>query len=95
MPLELPGDWLGAPISPLPISSPSITLGFPKNTSFGDSPWPKKTPQRRWTMGPSPKAKAPKSALAESLKADLDVRARKLVQDVLKPRYVAPPPEDL
>ena len=55
----------------------------------------KKTPQRRWTMGPSPKSKAPKSALAESLKANLDVRARKLVQDVLKPRYVAPPPEDV
>lgn len=54
----------------------------------------KKTPQRRWTMESSQKAKTPKAPLSESLKADLDVKAKKLVQDVLKPRYVAPPPED-
>jgi hypothetical protein len=54
----------------------------------------KKTTQRRWMMAPSQKTKTPKSSLSESLKVDLDVKAKKLVQDVLKPRYVAPPAED-
>jgi hypothetical protein len=40
------------------------------------------------------KAKQAKGSLSGSAKADLDTKAKKLVADVLQPRYVQPPPKD-
>jgi len=61
-----------------------------------DSPWrfrmAKKKLLKTW-MVPSPRQKAPKAAVPERIKADLDARAKKLVKDVLKPKYVQPPPK--
>lgn len=51
----------------------------------------KKKPPKTWMLAPPKKAKTP---LPESIKADLDAKAKKLVESVLKPRYVTPPPED-
>ena len=50
----------------------------------------KKKPPRGWVLSTAKKAKAP---LPESIKADLDAKATKLVESVLKPRYVTPPPK--
>ena len=51
----------------------------------------KKKPPMGWVLSTPKKAKAP---LPESIKADLDAKATKLVEGVLKPRYVTPPPKD-
>ena len=51
----------------------------------------KKKPRRTWMPSTSKKAKAPLSGTA---KTDLDTKAKKLVNDVLKSRYVQPPPKD-
>lgn len=51
----------------------------------------KKKPPRGWVLSTPKKAKSP---LPESTKTDLDAKAKKLVKDVLKPRYVQPPPKD-
>jgi hypothetical protein len=40
-----------------------------------------------------PTPKKAKTPLPESIKADLDAKAEKLVEGVLKPRYVTPPPK--
>lgn len=50
-----------------------------------------KKPQKIWM---SPTSKSAKAPLPESIKADLDAKAKKLVQDVLKPKNVQPPPDD-
>jgi hypothetical protein len=50
----------------------------------------KKKPPRTWMLPTPKKAKTP---LPESIKADLDAKAEKLVEGVLKPRYVTPPPK--
>lgn len=46
--------------------------------------------KKTWMLPTPKKAKTP---LPESIKADLDAKATKLVEDVLKPRYVTPPPK--
>lgn len=51
----------------------------------------KKKPQRTWVKSKSKQATPP---LSGSAKTDLDTKAKKLVEDVLKPKYVQPPPED-
>lgn len=51
----------------------------------------KNKPPRTWML-PSPAQRKPKAALPERIKADLDARVKKLVRDVLRPRYVKPPP---
>jgi hypothetical protein len=51
----------------------------------------KKKPQRTWMKSKSNQAKPP---LSGSAKTDLDAKAKKLVEDVLKPKYVQPPPQD-
>ena len=47
--------------------------------------------KKTWMLPTPKKAKA---SLPESIKADLEAKAKKLVKDVLKPRYVQPPPND-
>ncbi len=51
----------------------------------------KKKSPKNWMLPTPENAKAP---LPDSIKSDLDAKATKLVKDVLKPRYVQPPPED-
>ena len=53
----------------------------------------KKKKQPRTWMLPSPTRGTAKAALSASVKADVDAKAVKLVQDVLKPKYVQPPPK--
>ena len=50
----------------------------------------KKKPPKAWVFSTPKAAKAP---LSDTIKADLDAKATKLVEDVLKPRYVTPPPK--
>ncbi|MGO8750217.1 MAG: hypothetical protein ACLQNE_30085 [Thermoguttaceae bacterium] len=52
----------------------------------------KKTP-KTWML-PTPTQRIPKAPVAASIKADLDARATKLVESVLKPKYVKPPPKE-
>ncbi|MGO8745742.1 MAG: hypothetical protein ACLQNE_07105, partial [Thermoguttaceae bacterium] len=52
-----------------------------------------KRPPKTWML-PSPTQRTAKAAVSASIKADLDARATKLVEDVLKPKYVKPPPEE-
>ncbi len=51
----------------------------------------KKKPPKAWVFSPPKAAKAP---LSDTIKADLDAKAEKLVNYVLKPRYVQPPPKE-
>ncbi|MGO8751956.1 MAG: hypothetical protein ACLQNE_38930 [Thermoguttaceae bacterium] len=53
----------------------------------------KKTPPKTWML-PTPTQRTAKAAVPERIKADLDARATKLVESVLKPRYVKPPPKE-
>jgi hypothetical protein len=46
-------------------------------------------PRRAWTFGPG---KRPKVALPDTLKGEADTKARELVETVLKPMHVQPPP---
>jgi hypothetical protein len=54
----------------------------------------KKKKQPKTWMLPSPTQKTAKAPLAEPIKADADAKATKLVESVLKPKYVQPPPEN-
>jgi hypothetical protein len=65
--------------------------GYGKSQS-GGSPMAKKKPQRTWMSPTSKKAKSP---LSKTAKDDLDAKANRLVEDMLKPKYVEPPPENL
>lgn len=51
----------------------------------------KKKPPKAWIFSTPKRGKVP---LSDTIKADLDAKAKKLVKDVLKPRYVTPPPKD-
>ena len=51
----------------------------------------KKKPPKTWML-PTPTQRTPKAAVSDRIKADLDAKAKKLVEDVLKPKYVKPPP---
>jgi len=53
----------------------------------------KRKPPKIWIL-PSPTQRVPKTAVPERIKADLDAKATKLVESVLKPKYVKPPPEE-
>ena len=55
-------------------------------------PMPKKKPGRQWTWAPS---KRQKPTVPEKIKADLEAKAAKLVEEVLTPKYIKPPPNDL
>ncbi len=52
----------------------------------------KKKPTRTWIL-PPPTQRKSKATLPAQIKAELDAKASKLVEDVLKPKYVKPPPE--
>ncbi len=47
--------------------------------------------QKRWVYSPR---KAPKPKVPESVKGELEKKAEKLVETVLKPQHVEPPPEE-
>ena len=48
-------------------------------------------PRKAWTFSPG---KKPKSALPGTLKDEVDTKARELIETVLKPKHVQPPPKD-
>ena len=48
-------------------------------------------PRKSWQISP---AKTPKPPLPDSIKAEVEAKATALIENVLKPRYVLPPPED-
>src|SRR3954466_11596871 len=48
-------------------------------------------PRKAWKISP---AKTPKPPLPDSLKAEVEAKANALIEHVLKPRYVLPPPKD-
>jgi hypothetical protein len=48
-------------------------------------------PRKAWTFSPG---KKPKTALPGTLKDEVDTKARELIEMVLKPKYVQPPPTD-
>ncbi len=52
----------------------------------------KKKTSKTWML-PSPSQPRPKAALPERIKSEVDAKAQNLVQHVLKPRYVKPPPK--
>jgi hypothetical protein len=47
--------------------------------------------RKTWTFSPG---KKPKAALSGSLKDEVDTKAGELIETVLKPKHVQPPPED-
>ena len=47
--------------------------------------------QKTWVYGPSPQ---PKPKAPEDIKREVETKANALVEAVLKPTYVKPPPED-
>ena len=47
--------------------------------------------RKAWMIGPAKKAK---TSLPDSLKADVEAKATDLIEGVLKPKYVLPPPKD-
>src|ERR1700694_3374891 len=47
--------------------------------------------RKAWTFSPG---KKPKSALPGTLKNEVDAKARELIETVLKPKHVQPPPKD-
>lgn len=51
----------------------------------------KKKPPKTWMLPTT--SKPSRSPIPERIRADLDAKAKKLVEDVLKPRYVKPPPK--
>ncbi len=53
----------------------------------------KKKTSKTWML-PSPGQRPPKAALPERLKTEADAKAQNLVRNVLKPRYVKPPPKE-
>ena len=48
-------------------------------------------PRKPWEIRP---LKKPKTSLPDSLKADVEAKATALIENVLKPRHVLPPPKD-
>ena len=48
-------------------------------------------PRKAWQIRP---AKTPKHPLPDSLKADVEAKATALIETVLKPKHVVPPPKD-
>ena len=46
--------------------------------------------RRAWMVGP---AKKPKGSLDGTLKDEVDTKAKELIERVLKPKYIQPPPE--
>lgn len=48
-------------------------------------------PRKAWTFSPGKEAK---SALPGTLKDEVDAKARELIETVLKPKHVQPPPKD-
>ena len=48
-------------------------------------------PRKAWRISP---AKTPKPPLPDSLKAEVEAKATALIENVLKPKYVLPPPKD-
>jgi hypothetical protein len=52
----------------------------------------KKKPPKTWML-PSPTQRTAKAALPERIRAEVDAKAKKLVESVLKPKYVKPPPK--
>jgi len=48
-------------------------------------------PRKAWTFSPG---KTPKSALPGTLKDEVDSKARELIETVLKPKHIQPPPKD-
>jgi hypothetical protein len=48
-------------------------------------------PRKPWKISPQ---KKPKTPLPDSLKAELEAKAAALIENVLKPRHVLPPPKD-
>ena len=48
--------------------------------------------RKAWMIRP---AKKPTSSLSDSFKAEVQTKATALIEDVLKPRYVQPPPKDV
>ena len=47
--------------------------------------------QKRWVYSPP---KSPKPRVPDAVKADVEGKARELIETVLKPAHVKPPPED-
>src|SRR5205809_5660191 len=47
-------------------------------------------PRKGWTFGPG---KKPKTALPGTVKDEVDTKARELIETVLKPKHVQPPPQ--
>jgi hypothetical protein len=54
----------------------------------------KKKKQPKTWMFPSPAQRTAKAPLAERTKAEIDAKAAKLVETVLRPKYVLPPPKE-
>ena len=52
----------------------------------------KKKPGRQWTWAPS---KREKPRIPEKVKAELEAKATKIVEEVLTLKYIKPPPDDL
>ena len=48
-------------------------------------------PRKAWQISPS---KTPKPPLPDSLKAEVQAKADALIENVLKPKHVLPPPKD-
>jgi hypothetical protein len=48
-------------------------------------------PRKPWRISP---AKKPKTSLPASLKAQVEAKAADLIENVLKPKHVLPPPKD-
>ena len=53
---------------------------------------PKKKPGRQWTWVPS---KTQKPRVPPKIKLELEAKATKLIEEVLTPKYIKPPPDDL
>jgi hypothetical protein len=52
---------------------------------------PKKKAGRQWTWAPS---KRDKPTVPDKIKAELESKAEKLVEEVLTPKYIEPPPKN-
>ena len=52
----------------------------------------KKTPPKTWML-PSPTQRTTKAPIPDKIKADVDAKATKLVEAVLRPNCVKPPPK--
>jgi hypothetical protein len=50
-----------------------------------------KNPPKRWIWSP---ARPPKVAVPAALKAEVEAKAKALIETVLKPEHVKPPPKD-